>query len=343
VERASIGLKELDEGLALRNHVLERMEEACWEPDPERRRRLLTFAVVGGGPTGVEYAGALQELIGLVLDKDFQRLDHGDIKVVLMEGEPHLLGTFAPDLRASAERALRRKGVEVWTGALVKTIEGDLVTLADGRSLEAGTVVWTAGVRAAPIGAALGPTARSGRVAVEPTLQLPGHPEVFVIGDLAYLEQDGEPLPMLIPVAMQQARHVAGAISDVVAGRRPKPFRYSDPGFMATIGRNAAVAQLGRIHLSGFLGWLTWLGVHLLNVVTFRSKVIVLVNWAWDYLFLDRPVRLIVSAARDPASTGPAAPAPAPPPRDGARPAPAPRPARRTEAAPPGRRRRPET
>jgi NADH dehydrogenase len=344
LEQASIGLKELSDGLALRNHVLEHFEAARWEPDPERRRRLLTFVIVGGGPTGVEYAGALGELIRLVLDRDFRGLDHDEIRVVLVEGSNQLLGPFAPDLQKSAENALRKRGIEVLYGAMVKAIHGSTVELQDGRTLDAGTVVWTAGVKASELAANVGvKTARSGRLAVEPTLQLPGHPEVFVIGDLAYLEQDGKPLPQLIPVAMQEAKQAGRSIKARVEGREPTPFRYDDPGIMATIGRNAGVAQIGRVHVSGFLGWLFWLGVHLVNVVTFRSKLIVLLNWAWEYLLRDRPVRLIVRAGADPASKERAAPEPGRPSLPAARAAPAPRPAHQTEAAPRERRPRPET
>jgi NADH dehydrogenase len=334
----SIGLKELGEGLALRNHVLELFEAARWESDAEVRRRLLTFVVVGGGPTGVQYAGALAELIKLVLSRDFRGLDR--IRIVLVEGAPHLLSAFEPGLRASAARELEKRGVEVWTGALVRSIEDGEVRLADGRMIAAATVVWTAGVRASPLGAALGvETKRSGRVPVAPSLQLPGHPEVFVIGDLAYLEQDGQELPMLIPVAMQQAKHVGRVIRELAAGRSARAFRYDDPGIMATIGRNAGVAQIGRIRLSGFLGWLTWLFVHLVNVVSFRSKLIVLLNWAWEYLLYDRPVRLILRAA-DPRTARPE-PAHALPSPGAAPAAPEPPPAHRTGAGRRGRRREP--
>jgi NADH dehydrogenase len=334
----SMGLKELGEGLELRNHVLEQFEAARWERDPAARRRMLSFVIVGGGPTGVEYAGALAELIKLVLSRDFRGLDHSEIRIVLTEGAPHLLAAFVPGLRESAARALKKRGVAVWTGALVRSIANGVVRLADGRAIEAGTVVWTAGVRASPLGASLAlETKRSGRVPVEPSLQMPGHPEVFVIGDLAYLEQDGQELPMLIPVAMQEARHVGHAIRELVAGRPAPSFRYDDPGIMATIGRNAGVAQIGPVRLSGFLGWLTWLLVHLVNVVSFRSKLIVLVNWAWEYLLYDRPVRLILRAAGR--STAPPAPAHAPPSPGAVPAAPEPPPARRTGEGRPGRRR----
>jgi NADH dehydrogenase len=219
------------------------------------------------------------------------------VRVVLLEGAGALLGPFAPELREAARKSLEGKGVEVMLDAKVKEVGEDQVTLADGRQLRAGTLVWTAGVRASGLakttGVALG---RQSRITVAPTLQLPGHAEVFVIGDLAGASEGSTPLPMLIPVAMQEGRYVARAIAARVHGAPADTFRYKDPGIMATIGRNSAVAELGTVHLSGFLGWLMWLFVHLVNVVSFRSRILVLVNWAWEYLFYDRPVRLIVRA-----------------------------------------------
>ena len=298
--RHAFGLKELDEGLAVRNRILMRFEEARWTDDRERRRTLLTFAVVGGGPTGVEMAGALAELIHLVLAKDYRDLDLGLVRVVLLEAAGSLLGAFAEPLRDAARRSLEKKGVEVLLKAKVADVSASSVRLVDGHEIPASTVIWTAGVRASELGNDLGlPLARQKRVEVLPTLQVAGHPEVFVIGDLAGATDDGAPLPMLIPVAMQEGRHVAATIRDVLRGYGATNFDYKDPGIMATIGRNSAVAQLGPVRLSGFLGWLMWLTVHLINVVSFRSRVVVLVNWAWDYLFFDRPIRLIVRAAED--------------------------------------------
>lgn len=295
-ERA-LPLKELGEGLALRNWVLSQFEASRWETDPVRRRRMLTLAVVGGGPTGVELAGAFSELIRLVLRRDLPDLDLNEVQVVLLEGSDTLLGAFDSRLRQAADVALRRKRVEIWYQALVRSVDGGGVELADGRRLDATTVVWTAGVRAAEVaGMVTDAPGSQGRVRVRPTLQLPGHPEVFVIGDAAAVEVRGEVLPMLIPVAMQEAKHCARSIHRLLMEREPEAFRFRDPGIMATIGRNAAVAQLGPVRLAGFLGWLMWLGVHLVNVVSFRSRLVVLVNWAWDYLFYDRPVRLIVAA-----------------------------------------------
>jgi NADH dehydrogenase len=297
VEKHAMGLKELPEGLALRNWVLGRFEHASWTEDPGERRRLLTFAVVGGGPTGVETAGALSELMRMVLRREYRGLPMDEVRVVLIEGGRQVLGTFDPRLSAEAARSLESKHVEVWLEALVEDADAGGVTLKDGRRLDAATVIWTAGVRGADVGAKLGvPLARGARVPVEPTLQLADRPQVLVIGDLASLEQDREQLPMLIPVAMQEAKHAAATIGRLLRGQPAEPFRYHDPGIMATIGRNSGVAQLGRIKLSGFLGWVMWLVVHLINVVTFRDRVVVLVNWAWDYLLYDRPVRLIVRA-----------------------------------------------
>jgi NADH dehydrogenase len=198
--------------------------------------------------------------------------------------------------------------VEVLTGAQVEGIREGWLELTGGERLPAETVVWTAGVRASDLAAGLAAAAgvvpaRQGRIPVDATLRLPGREEVFVIGDAAAYEVDGQALPMLIPVAMQQARHAARSIRDLVGGRRPGPFRYRDPGIMATIGRNVGVAQIGRLRLSGFLGWLLWLGVHLVNVVSFRSRLLVLINWAWEYLLFDRPVRLIVAAQPEDSSS----------------------------------------
>jgi NADH dehydrogenase len=297
LELQSLDLKELPEALRLRNEVLDRLEEARWTESAERRKVMLTFAVVGGGPTGVEFAGALSELIRLVLRKDFRGFDISEARVLLLEGSDRLLSTFHPSLSEAALRSLRHKHVEVWLQALVKEVRKDEIELTDGRRIEAGSIVWTAGVRGSDVGRMLGVEPdRQGRVAVEATLQLPGRPEVLVIGDLARLDN----LPMLSPVAMQEARHAARVITAMMEGRSPGPFHYSDPGTMATIGRNSAVAQLGRLRFTGFPGWVFWLFVHLLKMVTFRARLVTLLNWAYDYVFLDRPIRLIVKAEEPP-------------------------------------------
>ncbi|HET7467120.1 MAG TPA: NAD(P)/FAD-dependent oxidoreductase [Candidatus Dormibacteraeota bacterium] len=300
VARNAFGLKGLDEGLALRNRVLARFEASRWAKTAEERQSLLSFAIVGGGPTGVELAGAYAELIRLVLRKDFKDLDMTEVHVILLEAADSLLAVFEPRLRAAAKRSLESKGVEVKLGARVAELNKDVLTLAGGGEIRASTVIWTAGVRASEVGATLGvEVGKQWRVKVAPTLQVPGHPSAFVIGDLAAASDGETVLPMLIPVAMQEAKRVARTIADMVHNGSATAFRYKDPGIMATIGRNSGVAQLGRVHLSGFLGWGMWLVVHLVNVVSFRSRILVLVNWAWDYLFYDRPVRLIVAAREE--------------------------------------------
>jgi NADH:ubiquinone reductase (H+-translocating) len=293
----TMGLKDLDEGLAVRNRVLSQFESSRWTDDPELRRRQLTFAVVGGGPTGVEMAGAISELIRLVLRKDYPDLDTKEVRVVLIEAAPYVLALFVPSLRQAALRSLERKGIEVMLQTRVESVADGCIKLSTGQEIAAETVIWTAGVQGSNVGKATGlPLTRQARIKVGPTLQVPAHPVVFVVGDLAGAQAGDALFPMLIPVAMQEGRHVAKSIADMVAGGGASAFHYKDPGIMATIGRNSAVAQLGWLHLSGFPGWLLWLGVHLVNVISFRSRLVVLVNWAWEYLFYDRPVRLIVRA-----------------------------------------------
>lgn len=293
------GLKDLDQALSLRYRVLEQFERAAATPDRDLRRRLMTFAVVGAGPTGVEYAGALSELIRLVLRKDFPELDMGEVGLLLIDGEPHVLGAFHPRLRRAAARALEARGITLILGALVRGVEDDCVHLRDGRDLTVGTVIWTAGVRGAPLGASLGlELARGGRVPVEPTLQLPGHPEVFVVGDLAAALRDGAPLPMLSPVAMQEGAAAARNILALTQRRPPEVFHYRNRGTMATIGRNQAVAEIGPLRFAGRLAWFAWLFVHLVLIIGFRNRLVALVDWAVDYFFYDRPVRLIAGATR---------------------------------------------
>ena len=294
---ATLPLKNLADGLTVRNHIMSRIEASRWTDDTSRRRALLTFAVIGGGPTGVEMAGALSELIHLVLRKDYHDLDTNEVRVVLIEAAPYVLGQFAPSLREAARRSLEKKHVELMLKTKVESVAEGHIRLAGGKDIAAETVIWTAGVRASDVGKASGARiGRQARIEVGDTLQVPGHPDAFVIGDLAGAKEGDGMLPMLIPVAMQAGKHVAACVDDMVHGRAARAFRYRDPGIMATIGRNSAVAQLGRVRLSGFPGWVMWLGVHLVNVISFRSRLLVLINWAWDYLFYDRPVRLIVRA-----------------------------------------------
>jgi NADH:quinone reductase (non-electrogenic) len=289
-----IGLKDIPEAVAIRNAILSCFEHAVLEPDAERRRALLTFLVVGGGPTGVEMAGALSELIRLVLVKDYPRLNIKDVRVLLLEATDRLLGTMPPRLREAAAETLWRKHVEVRFGAAVEDFDGNRVRLKGGEVIPARTLIWAAGVRAAALGQELGlATARQGRVRVEPTLQVPGRPEVYVVGDSAYLEADGQPLPMMAPVAIQQAETAALNILRTLRGEPVRPFRYRDPGSLATIGRNAAVAYIGGFGFTGFPAWVVWLVVHLIQLIGFRNKLFVLLNWAWDYFFYERGARLI--------------------------------------------------
>ena len=292
--RHGFGLKGVVDAVAIRNHVLRCFERAMLEPDAERRRALLTFVVVGGGPTGVEMAGALSELIRLVLVKDYPRLNIKDVRVLLLEATDRLLASLPARLREAAAETLWRKHVEVRFGAAVQDSDGARVTLKGGEVIPARTLIWAAGAQAVALTTQLGlPTARQGRVAVTPMLEAPGHAEVFVIGDAAYLEYEGAPLPMMAPVAIQMAETAAHNIERRLRGEAPLPFRYKDPGSLATIGRNAAVAYIGGIAFKGFLAWAVWLIVHIIQLIGFRNKLFVLMNWAWDYFFYERAARLI--------------------------------------------------
>jgi NADH dehydrogenase len=288
-------LKDVDQGLALRNHILRRFEYAMHAKDPEAQRRMLTFVIVGGGPTGVEFAGALAELIRGPLVKDYRHMDLTTVKVVLLEATNTLLADLPERLRTYAKTRLQRMGVDVRLRANVQRITSTEVFLSDGTVVPTETAVWTAGVRGDPLVKEWGvTTARNGRVEVLPTLQLAHHPNVYVVGDLALGMKDGQPLPMIAPVAIQQGVHAARNVARQIAGREPVPFRYRDPGAMVTIGRNAAVARLGKLSMTGFPAWLTWLSVHLAKLIGFRNRILVLINWAWDYFLYERAVRLIL-------------------------------------------------
>src|SRR5438105_1694937 len=297
VVRHGFGLKDIPEAIRIRNHVLHAFERAMLEPDPERRRAWLTFVVVGGGPTGVEMAGALSELIRLVLVKDYPRLNVKDVRVLLLEATDRLLGPMPPRLReAAAETLWRKKHVEVRFGATVADYDGERVLLKSGEVIPARSLIWAAGVQAVSLTARLGlPTVRQGRVPVAPTLEVPEHPDIYVIGDAAYLEVNGAPLPMMAPVAIQMARTAAANIRRRLAGQPPATFDYHDPGSLATIGRNAAVAYIRGIAFTGFPAWVVWLVVHIIQLIGFRNKLFVLLNWAWDYFFYERAARLITS------------------------------------------------
>lgn len=287
------GLKTVDDALEIRRRFLLAFEAAEREADPAARRRLLTFVIVGGGPTGVELAGAMAEIARQVMPRDFRSIDTTTTRILLLEGGPRILGAYPPVLSEQARRQLERLGVEVRTGALVTGIEPVEVRIGEER-IEAGNVFWAAGVAASPLGARLGaPLDRAGRVRVEADLSLPGRPEVFVAGDLAAVEDDGAPVPGVAPAAMQMGRHVARTIRRDLEGRAREPFRYFDKGNLATIGRAAAVAEIAGLRLSGLVAWLVWVFVHILYLIGFRNRLLVLIQWAWAYLTYQRGIRLI--------------------------------------------------
>ena len=298
VEHHGFPLYNLDDAVRLRNHVLERFEASDAQPGLVEDGSL-TFVVVGGGPTGVEVAGALVELIDRVLARDFKRLDTGRARVVLVEMLDDLLTPFSPSSRRHARAALVDRGVEVRTGAQVDRVRATSVELDGGEIVPAHTLIWAAGVQANPVAAALGlPTGRAGRVLVGPDLAVEGHPGIWAVGDVAAIAAGGGPsgavLPQLAPVAMQSGRHVARQIVRGLAGEPSLPFRYRDKGTMATIGRSRAVAELPfGIKLKGLPAWLAWLGLHLVFLAGFRNRISVFVNWAWNWLTWDRGPRLI--------------------------------------------------
>jgi NADH dehydrogenase len=292
------GLKTLDDALEIRRRVLLAFEAAERETDAAARKRLLTFVIVGGGPTGVELAGALAEIARQSLKADFRSIRPESAQIVLVEGGPSLLPAFPPSLRDAAQASLARLGVDVKTGSIVVGVDGQGVVYrqSDGgdRRIEAQTVLWAAGVAASPLVKSLGvPLDRAGRVLVEPTLIVPGHPEISVIGDVCALEQDGKWLPGVAQVAKQQGVHAARNVLHAMRGEPLTPFRYRDYGSLATIGRGSAVADFGRINASGFFAWLLWLFIHIFWLIGFRNRIVVFTEWAWAYVTMQRRVRLI--------------------------------------------------
>jgi len=299
IQTAGFDLKDLPEAIGLRNHILQCFERAVDEKDPEQLRRRLTFVIVGGGPTGVEVAGALAEMLRFVMRQDFPTIDFAHVRVVLVEMADRVLLPFPPALSRKAQRTLEELGVELRFGASVVGYADHTLRFKDGSELPTETVIWAAGVKGAPLGAALGVALqRGGRVPVTATLQLPDDPRVWVIGDLAYLEAPGgKPYPQLATVAMQQGRLVARNILRQLKHQPPRPFRYTDKGSMATIGRNSAVAQIRGLTASGFLAWLLWLVVHIYYLIGFRNRLLVLVSWAYNYLTYERSSRAILTVA----------------------------------------------
>jgi NADH dehydrogenase len=295
------GLKTVEDATEIRTRLLLAFERAEKGNDPEARLGQLTFVVVGGGPTGVELAGAIAEISRDTLKKDFRSINPADAKIFLIEGAGRLLPGYPPKLSAAAERALNKLGVQTRTGAMVTGIDENGVTVKSGNSVTtvpAKTVLWAAGVQASPIGKMLSDRLgltldHAGRVPVEPDLSIAGHPEILVIGDLAAFLQDGRQLPGVAPTAMQQGRYAATLIVHRLRNEKTKPFRYFDKGSLATIGRNQAVADIGPFRFSGVLAWLAWLFIHLLYIVEFENRLLIAVHWAYDYFTHNRGARLI--------------------------------------------------
>jgi NADH:ubiquinone reductase (H+-translocating) len=296
---AAPGLKTLEDALEIRRRVLLAYEHAERESDAAKRAALLTFVVIGGGPTGAEMAGALAEISRQSLARNFRHFDPSSARIILIEAGPSILSTFPETLREAAAHDLQRLGVEVRTGRAVTGVSNGRVEVGSD-SIAAATVLWAAGVAASPVGATLGvPTDRAGRVIVQPDLTISGHRELFVIGDLASVPTpNGKPLPGVAQVAIQTGRHAAANIRRALAGQPYLPFVYKDLGNMATIGRASAIADFGWLRLKGWIAWLAWLFVHIMNLIGFRNRLVVLVQWAWAYFSYQRAIRLITS--RDP-------------------------------------------
>lgn len=296
------GLKTVEDALEIRKRIYVAFEAAEREPDPEKKAAWLTFVVVGGGPTGVELAGAIGEIAHYTLKHDFRTIDPGLARIILVEGMDRVLGTYDRSLSEKAKRSLERLGVEVRLNAFVTNVVSDGVTVTrdhTGTFVPARTILWGAGVKASPLGRILAEetgaeTDKAGRVKVAPDLTIPGHDNIFVIGDLASFGHQGDqPLPGVAPVAMSMGRYVANRIDDRLRGKKSKPFRYFEKGSLATIGRSAAIAQFGRIKISGWFAWVTWLFVHLMYLVEFDNRLLVLMQWAWNYITRNRGARLI--------------------------------------------------
>jgi len=294
------GLKSLKDALLIRQRVLMAFEVAEREPDPVKRRAWLTFVIVGAGPTGVELAGTLAEVSRQTLARDFRQINTASARVILVEASPTVLSAYPRDLSDAARRQLEKLGVAVWTGVEVTGIDGDGVTTGHER-IHARTVIWAAGVTASPLARTLCvPLDRAGRVLVEPDLTIPGRDDVYVVGDLAHFVQDGMLVPGVAPAAIQQGCHVAWNIIRSLRGQERLAFKYVDRGMLATIGRGAAVARIGRFKVHGFFAWILWLFVHILFLIGFRNRLVVMIQWAWSYVTFDRGARLITETLKEP-------------------------------------------
>lgn len=306
IQDVSYQIKDLSSAVRLRNHVLKLLERAAWTQDSDERRALTTMVVVGGGPTGLETAGALVELYNGVVKQEYPHVAHLDARVLLVEASDRLLAPFPEKLRNSAAEQLRGMGVDVLFGVRVTDATESTITLSNGVVIPSHTLVWAAGVEASPLAKALGvPLIRGGRIEVNETLNPAGLSDVYVIGDLAYRidPKTEQPYPQMIPVAIQQGKHTAKNILAALKGQPQKPFAYFDKGIMATIGRSHAVAYpFNKVQLTGFFAWVTWLGLHLIWLMGFRNQVQVFINWLWNYLTFDRSVRIILenTAVKEP-------------------------------------------
>jgi NADH dehydrogenase len=301
-EKSAPGLKTVEDATDMRSRILLAFEAAERESDPENRRAWLTFVIVGGGPTGVELAGALGEIANDTLRHDFRDIDPSTSQIILVEGTERILPTYPPSLSEAARKMVERLGVTVRTGAFVTDVQPESVSIRAGdrtEKIETRTILWAAGVLASPLGRALAkeagaPIDRAGRIIVQPDTTVPGHPEIFVIGDLAnFSHQGGKPLPGVAQPAIQQGRYVAKVIRNRLKNQSTEPFHYTDMGNLAVIGRGAAVADLVRFRLAGWPAWLIWIFVHLMNNVQFQNRLLVFWQWAWLYLSYDRSARLI--------------------------------------------------
>ncbi|MGZ3489113.1 MAG: NAD(P)/FAD-dependent oxidoreductase [Isosphaeraceae bacterium] len=294
------GLKTLKDALQIRQRILIAFEIAEREPDKRLRHEWMTFVIVGAGPTGVELAGTLAEVARQTLARDFRHIDTAEARVVLVEAATKVLGTFEDTLSAKAQDQLKRLGVDVRLGLPVSEITA-LGVQVGSEWIGARTIIWAAGVAASPLAQSLNvPLDRAGRVLVEPDLTVPGHDNVYVIGDLANLEQEGKPVPGIAPAAMQEGRQAASNLLRSLGGQERLPFRYHDKGMLATIGRGAAVAHIGSIRASGYLAWLLWLFVHIFFLIGFRNRLLVMIQWAWSYITFDRGARLITEGLTRP-------------------------------------------
>ena len=300
-EKFAPGLKSLADALSIRNKILQAFEQAEAEEDVTGHRDLLTFILVGAGPTGVEMAAALAIFVHTTLRSDFRRIDPTSARIILLDAAPKVLGTFAPDLSAAAQKRLGNLGVEVRLGHAVEKVDEDGVTVG-GERIASKTVIWTAGVAPSPVGKWLGvETDRAGRVRVQKDLKVPGHPEIFVIGDTMSLHQDGKPLPGVAQVAMQQGRYVGKLISRQLAGKSaPKPFRYFDKGNMAVVGKGYAILQSGKVRMHGLIAWFAWAFIHITFLAGLGLRISVLLQWAWLFLTGERGSRLIVEQTARP-------------------------------------------